>query len=71
MTNDSVWLRIGDRTRELKGEDIKRLEYEKGSRHYEDEINEDAEIADLDVELIEEYKMLQELIQRRFFVVGG
>ena len=56
MTNDSVWLRIGDRTRELKGEDIKRLEYEKGSRHYEDEINEDAEIADLDVELIEEYK---------------
>ncbi|SNU05005.1 ATP-dependent DNA helicase RecG [Lachnospiraceae bacterium] len=56
MSNDSVWLRIGDRTRELKGEDIKRLEYEKGSRHYEDEINEDAEIEDLDVELIEEYK---------------
>lgn len=56
MTNDSVWLRIGDRTRELKGEDIKLLEYEKGSRHYEDEINEDAEITDLDKGLIEEYK---------------
>lgn len=56
MSNDSVWLRIGDRTRELKGEDIKRLEYEKGARHYEDEINEDAEIEDLDKDLIEEYK---------------
>lgn len=51
MSNDSVWLRIGDRTRELKGEDIKRLEYEKGARHYEDEINEDAEIEDLDKDL--------------------
>ena len=56
MTNDTVWLRIGDKTRELRGEDIKLLEYEKGSRHYEDEINEDAEIDDLDKELIEEYK---------------
>ena len=50
MTNDTVWLRIGDKTRELRGEDIKLLEYEKGSRHY------DAEIDDLDKELIEEYK---------------
>ena len=36
-TNDSTFLRIGDRTRELKGEDLRNLEYAKSTRHFEDE----------------------------------
>ena len=55
-TNDSTFLRIGDRTRELKGEDLRNLEYAKSTRHFEDECNMDAQIEDLDIELIEKYK---------------
>lgn len=55
-SSGSVFLRIGDRTRELKGDDLRKLEYNKGSRHYEDEINRDAEISDLDEKLIKQYK---------------
>lgn len=55
-TNDSTFLRIGDKTRELKGSDLRNLEYSKNTRHYEDECNTDAEIEDLDETLIAEYK---------------
>ncbi|MCM1134891.1 MAG: putative DNA binding domain-containing protein [Clostridium sp.] len=55
-SNGSVFLRIGDRKRELKGDDLRKLEYSKGSRHYEDELNYDAKILDLDEELIKQYK---------------
>ncbi len=54
--NDSTFLRIGDKTRELKGADMRNLEYSKNTRHYEDECNTDAEIEDLDEDLIREYK---------------
>ena len=47
-------VRIGDRTRELKGEDLRNLEYAKSTRHFEDECN--MQIENLDVELIEKYK---------------
>lgn len=55
-TNDSTYLRIGDKTKELKGDDLRNLEYSKSTRHFEDEINRDASIEDLDEELINEYK---------------
>lgn len=55
-SNDSTFLRIGDKTRELKGIDLRNLEYSKGTRHYEDECNMDAQITDLDDMLINEYK---------------
>lgn len=55
-TNDSTFLRIGDRTREIKGEDLKNLEYSKNTRHFEDECNVDALIEDLDLELLNKYK---------------
>ena len=55
-TNDSTFLRIGDKTRELKGADLRNLEYSKNTRHYEDECNTDAEIEDLDEKLIADYK---------------
>lgn len=54
--NDSIYLRIGDETKELKGDDLRNLEYAKSTRHFEDEINRDALIEDLDEELISEYK---------------
>lgn len=55
-SNDSTYLRIGDQTKELKGEDLRNLEYSKNVRHYEDEINYDAEIEDLDKDLLKKYK---------------
>lgn len=55
-TNDSTYLRIGDKTKELKGDDLRNLEYSKSTRHFEDEINTDATLMDLDEILINEYK---------------
>ncbi len=55
-TNDSTYLRIGDKTKELKGDDLRNLEYSKSTRHFEDEVNKEATLEDLDEELIEEYK---------------
>ena len=55
-TNDSTYLRIADKTKELKGDDLRNLEYSKSTRHFEDEVNKDATLDDLDQELIEEYK---------------
>lgn len=54
-TNDSTFLRIGDKTMELKGEDLRNLEYSKGLRNFEDECNFDASLADLDEELLRLY----------------
>lgn len=54
--NDSTFLRIGDRTKEIKGDDLKNLEYSKATRHYEDELNFEAEIEDLDKGLLDRYK---------------
>ncbi len=50
--SDATFMRIGDRTNEIKGEDLKNLEYSKSTRHYEDECNMDAEISDLNEELL-------------------
>ena len=54
--NDSTFLRIGDRTKEIKGDDLKNLEYSKATRHFEDELNFEAEIDDLDEGLLLAYK---------------
>ncbi|WP_239478415.1 ATP-binding protein [Megamonas hypermegale] len=56
--NDTVWLRIGDRTKEIKGLDLQNLEYSKNTRKYEDECTMDATIEDLDEELLNRYKTL-------------
>lgn len=40
----------------LKGDDLRNLEYVKSTRHFEDECCEDAEIDDLDIELLNTYK---------------
>ncbi len=54
--NDSTYLRIGDRTKEIKGEDLRNLEYSKSIRHYEDECNYDVSLSDLDSELLRRYQ---------------
>ena len=55
-TSDQTYLRIGDKSREMRGDDLRNLEYSKNTRHYEDEIHPDANLTDLDPELIEQYK---------------
>ena len=54
--NDETWLRIGDRTKQMLGENLRNLEYAKNSRHYEDELHPDAQIGDLDTELLAKFK---------------
>lgn len=54
--NDETWLRIGDRTKQMLGENLRNLEYAKNARRYEDELHPDAQIEDLDVELLAKFK---------------
>lgn len=54
-SNDTTWLRIGDRSVEMRGDDLINLEYAKNSRHFEDEINPDATLDDLDETLLAQY----------------
>lgn len=54
--NDETWLRIGDRTKQMLGENLRNLEYAKNARHYEDELHPDAQIEDLDEELLAKFK---------------
>jgi len=55
-SNESVYLRVGDKTKEMKGDDLRNLEYSMGARQFEDEISFDADLKDLDEELLNEYK---------------
>lgn len=55
-SNDRTYLRIGDKSKEMLGENLRNLEYAKGFRHFEDEINQYAQIEDLDEDLIAVYK---------------
>lgn len=55
-SNDRTYLRIGDKSKEMLGENLRNLEYAKGSRHFEDEIAQNESMGDLDGELIEAYK---------------
>lgn len=54
--NNSVFIRIGDRTKELKGETLRNFEYERSVRSYESECNTEASMADLDPVLLMQYK---------------
>ena len=56
-SGDRTFLRIADKTTEMRGDNLRNLEYAKSTRHYEDECNADAKISDLDPLLLEEYKV--------------
>lgn len=58
--NGSVYLRMGDRTKEIKGEDYRSLEYNKSLRNFEDEINPNASLDDMDHDLLRKYRELIE-----------
>lgn len=53
--NDKVFLRIADSNRELSREQIKKLEYDKNIRRFEEEIVTDFELEDLDQSLLADY----------------
>ena len=55
-TDDKVYLRVGDKTKQLNHEQINQLEYDKGERIFEDNIVEDSSIEDVDLELLQQYK---------------
>ncbi|MBJ8061893.1 putative DNA binding domain-containing protein [Bacillus cereus] len=55
-TSDTAYLRVGDETIKLNHEQRTNLEYDKGTRLYEDSIIEDCTFDDLDIDLINEYK---------------
>lgn len=55
--NEKVYLRMIDTNRELNREQIKKLEYDKSIRRFEEEIVKDFEQEDLDDELLQEYKL--------------
>lgn len=56
--NGEAYLRYGDASRKLSGEQLLALEYSKGIRRFEERIVEDAVMDDLDPDLIREYKKL-------------
>lgn len=53
---EKVFLRVADSNRELNREQIKKLEYDKNIRLFEDEVVENFDLADLDLPLLESYK---------------
>ena len=54
--NDRTYLRIGDKSKEMLGENLRNLEYAKGARHFEDEVCAYAAMEDLDGDLLKDYK---------------
>lgn len=54
--NEHVFLRVHDDNRKLDRDKIKKLEYDKSIRRFEEEIVKDFEHEDLDLDLLEEYK---------------
>lgn len=54
--NDETWLRIGDRTKQMLGDNLRNLEYDKGGRIFEDEVCQYAKVEDLDPELLNRYE---------------
>lgn len=54
--NEKIFLRIADTNRELSREQVKKLEYDKNIRRFEEEIISDFDTEDLDYDLLEEYK---------------
>lgn len=54
--NENVYLRVLDTNRLLDRDKIKKLEYDKGIRRFEEEIVKDLDFEDLDQDLLDEYK---------------
>lgn len=77
-SSNDVYLRIGDSSKKLTYEDIKKLEYDKGERLFEEELVERSSIEDIDSELLAEYKKKvdsylsdKEILEARGFLYKG
>lgn len=72
--SDEVFLRVGDETKKLNYEQRVMLEYDKGTRLYEDSIIEDCTLEDLNLDLINEYKKIlnfkEDDLEKLLFVRG-
>lgn len=53
---EKVFLRVADSNKELDREQIRKLEYDKNIRQFEDEIVDNFDLEDLDIDLLEKYK---------------
>lgn len=77
--NDDVYLRQGDESVKLGFEQRIQLSYDKGQRHFEDEIVAGATLDDIDEELVNEYKTkfvskdrsTEEILKARRLLVDG
>jgi ATP-dependent DNA helicase RecG len=56
-TDDKVFLRVGDQSRELSFQERIELQYDKGETNYEAVVPPDATMADIDLTLLEEYRL--------------
>ena len=54
--NESVFVRQGDRTKELRGTALRDFEYSRGERCFESELNNRATLEDLDTGLLDRYR---------------
>lgn len=77
-TDNKVYLRIGDSSKQLNHEQITHLEYDKGTRFFEDEEVFNSSIDDIDEELIESYKAIldtdksaKEILDARGLLING
>lgn len=76
--DNTVFLRVGDKSRELNHEQTLRLEYDKNQRTFEDEIVQWSSFDDVDHEVLNEYKSKlgtsaddERVLRSRRFLVGG
>ncbi len=55
--NDNIYLRMSDTNRELNRDQVKKLEYDKGIRKFEELLVTDFDLEDFDVDLLNQYKL--------------
>jgi len=78
LKDESVYLRINDKSKRLTYPQITQLEYDRGSRKFEEELVEYSSIEDVDEELVEEFRQLlntnvstEKLLKARGFLRDG
>lgn len=78
LKDDSVYLRINDKSRKLTHNQITNLEYDRGARRFEEELVEYSSFEDVDENLVNEFKQLlntnvenEKLLKARGFMREG
>lgn len=78
LKDDTVYLRVNDKSKKLTHTQITNLEYDRGSRRFEEELVEYSSIEDINEELVDEFKQLlgtnvstEKLLKARGFMRDG